>query len=51
VYRVRLIIPNVGAFTLPVLGHSTEPIVLIGRDILNQFRITFDGPNQVAEFH
>jgi hypothetical protein len=25
--------------------------VLVGRDILNQFRITFDGPNQVPEFH
>jgi hypothetical protein len=51
VYRVRLTIAGVGAFTLPVLGHSNEPHVLIGRDILNQFRITFDGPNQVTEFH
>ena len=51
VYQIRLVIPNVGTFRLDVLGHSDESFVLIGRDILNHFRITFDGPNQVTEFH
>ncbi len=51
VYRDRFVIASVGDFTLRVVGHSDETFVLLGRDILNQFRITFDGPNQVAEFH
>jgi hypothetical protein len=51
VFRVRLFIANFGTFTIPVLGHSAEPYILVGRDILNRFRVTFDGPNQVSEFH
>lgn len=51
VYQIRLVIPNVGGFLLDVLGHSNEQYVLIGRDILNKFSITFDGPNHVTEFH
>jgi len=51
VCQIRLLISNVSAVVLDVLGHSDEPYVLIGRDILNAFRITFDGPNQVTEFH
>jgi hypothetical protein len=51
VIEVSLFIPNLGVYLLRVLGHSAEPYVLIGRDILNKFRVTFDGPNQVTEFH
>lgn len=51
VFEVSLFIPNLGVYPLQVLGHSAEPYVLIGRDILNLFRITYDGPNQVTEFH
>jgi hypothetical protein len=50
-YRVRLRIPNVGDLSLEVLGHSAEDAVLVGRDVLNRYRVTFDGPNLVAEFH
>ena len=49
-YEVSMFTANLGVFQLPVLGHSAEPFMLIGRDILNQFRITFDGPIQVTEF-
>ena len=51
VYQIRLTIPGVGGFDIDVIGHAAEPYVLVGRDILNLFRITYDGPNQVTEFH
>lgn len=50
-YDVNVEIPGVVTATARVVGHPTEPTMLIGRDILNQFRITFDGPNQTSEFH
>lgn len=50
-YEVGLDIPGVARLTLKVLGHSYEPFILIGRDVLNLFRVTFDGPNQTVEFH
>jgi hypothetical protein len=50
-YQVGLDIPGVARLVLSVLGHSNEPFLLLGRDVLNLFRITFDGPNQSVEFH
>lgn len=47
VFHVRIVIPGVGDFLREVLGYSAEPFVLIGRDILNRYRITFDKPNRV----
>ncbi len=32
-----------------VLSHPEEPYVLLGRDVLNHFRITLDGPNLVLD--
>jgi hypothetical protein len=32
-------------------AHPDEDHVLLGRDILNQFRVTFDGPAKEVEFH
>lgn len=32
--------------TVPVLAADNEPYVLLGRDVLNQFRILLDGPNR-----
>lgn len=49
-YRLQLFIPGVGGFQLDVLGHSNEKYVLVGRDVLNNYRVTIDGPNQVTEF-
>jgi predicted aspartyl protease len=34
---------------LEILAHQEEPFVLLGRDVLNQFRILLDGPNQAFE--
>ena len=51
VCRVAIDIPGVGRVEADALAHPSEPFVLIGRDILNLFRVTFDGPNQVVEFH
>jgi predicted aspartyl protease len=51
VYRFRLVIPGVIDLVVDALGHSTEPHVLVGRDALNQLRVTFDGPNNIVEFH
>lgn len=32
--------------TVPVLASQSEPYVLLGRDVLNRFRVLLDGPNQ-----
>jgi predicted aspartyl protease len=34
-----------------VLASSEEPYVLLGRDVLNSFRIILDGPQQFLEIH
>jgi hypothetical protein len=51
VCRVAIDITGVGQVDVDVIVHPAEPFVLIGRDILQLFRVTFDGPNQVVEFH
>lgn len=50
-YEVDVEIPGVAIVSTKVITHPSEPFVLIGREILNLFRVTFDGPNQVVEFH
>jgi hypothetical protein len=50
-YPVSFEIPGVAVLTITAASHPHEPFVLIGRDVLNLFRVTFDGPNQVVEFH
>jgi hypothetical protein len=51
VYRVRLAIAGLASVLVEALGHGNEPFVLVGRDVLNYWKVTFDGPNQVVEFH
>lgn len=51
IYSVDVEIPRVAVISVKVIGHPDEPTVLIGRNILNLFRVTFDGPNLTAEFH
>jgi hypothetical protein len=50
-YDVLLEIPGVVAVLLTVLSHSQEPYILVGRDVLNDLRVPFDGPAGVTEFH
>jgi predicted aspartyl protease len=35
--------------SLEVIAVDHEPFVLLGRDLLNEFRITLDGPNRMLE--
>ncbi|HEX4610810.1 MAG TPA: hypothetical protein VH092_21650 [Urbifossiella sp.] len=51
VYDVGIENPGVAVLTVRAVGHPTEPTTLVGRDVLNMFRVTFDGPNQTTEFH
>jgi hypothetical protein len=51
VYRVRLDLPGLAPLLVGAIAHGDEKYVLIGRDILNQFRVTFDGPAGATEFH
>lgn len=44
----------IGIATLPlrrysVVTHTDEPWVLLGRDVLNGYRVVFDGPNLILE--
>jgi hypothetical protein len=32
-----------------VLAIANEPFVLLGRDVLNHFRMTLDGPNSLLD--
>ena len=49
VYPVRLTVDGLGTVAIPVLASSGEPWVLLGRDVLNRYRIVLDGPNQTLE--
>jgi predicted aspartyl protease len=45
-YSVTLKIRDVSAVTVEALCAEGEDIILLGRDVLNHFRITLDGPRQ-----
>lgn len=51
VYDIDIEITGVVIVSTSAITHANEPYVLIGRDILNLFRVTFDGPNQTVEFN
>jgi predicted aspartyl protease len=42
---------GVRAVGLPVTLNPTADEIIIGRDVLNQLRITLDGPGEVVEIH
>ncbi len=50
VYQLRLVIPGVIDVMVAALGHASEAHILVGRDVLNQLCITFDGLNNAIEF-
>jgi hypothetical protein len=35
--------------TVEVLAHPAEPFILLGRDVLNHYRILLDGPKLALE--
>ena len=48
-FLVQIQIRDLPSQLVEVLASHDEPYVLLGRDILNQFRIMLDGPNLVLE--
>jgi hypothetical protein len=44
-YRVRIILPTFRAVSVDVVAHPAEEYILLGRDLLNRYMITMDGPN------
>ena len=48
-YCVELTIRSSQRKTVEVIAHAEEPFVLLGRDILNDFRIILDGPRLFLE--
>jgi len=49
IYDLRLTVAGFDAVAVEVLVRSDEPWVLLGRDVLNRYRIVLDGPNQTLE--
>src|SRR5262245_45737149 len=49
VYAVVLGVHDFATQTLKVASHSEESWVLLGRDVLNRFRIVLDGPRLALE--
>lgn len=48
-YLVELTIRNASPLAVEVLAHPAEPYVLLGRDILNHFRLILDGPELILD--
>jgi predicted aspartyl protease len=49
IYPVSFAISGREPLTIEVAAHKEELYVLLGRDVLNQYCITLDGPNQRLE--
>jgi predicted aspartyl protease len=45
VFHVRLRIHNLAPIAVDVAASDGEPHVLLGRDVLNRYKIVLDGPN------
>jgi predicted aspartyl protease len=48
-YRVELALHDLEAVMVEVLAHPEEPFILLGRDVLNRYRIVLDGPRLALE--
>lgn len=49
VYQLRLAIRDLDPILVDVAASDGEPHILLGRDVLNRYRIILDGPNQRLE--
>jgi predicted aspartyl protease len=49
IYSIRLAIRGLDPIPVSVAAHGGEQYVLLGRDLLNRYKITLDGPNQKLE--
>ena len=48
-YVVFLQIHDMHPFGVEVVAHDDESFILLGRDVLNKFRVVLDGPDQILE--
>jgi hypothetical protein len=48
-FLVQIQLRGLAPLVVEVLASPEEPYVLLGRDVLNRFRVTLDGPNLVPE--
>jgi len=48
-FLVRIELRGLPPHVVKVLASPEEPYVLLGRDVLNRFRVTLDGPKLVLE--
>jgi Aspartyl protease len=48
-YDVSLTLAGFQPLSVEVFASEGEPWVLLGRDVLNRYRIVLDGPNQTLE--
>lgn len=45
VFEVWLTLPTFNPILLEVTAHASEPWILLGRDVLNRYKVLFDGPS------
>lgn len=50
-FVIRLAVRQAPPLTIELVACPGEPFVLLGRDVLNQFRIVLDGPQLSLEIH
>jgi hypothetical protein len=48
-FWVEIEVHQLHPLTIEVLSHDDEQFILVGRDILNHFRVLLDGPNRMLE--
>ena len=48
-YRVQIGIHEFPPVMIEAIAHAEEPFVLLGRDVLNRFRLLLDGPQLLLE--
>jgi predicted aspartyl protease len=48
-YKLELAVHTLPSERVEVIAHDDEPYVLLGRDVLNRFRILLDGPGLALE--
>jgi hypothetical protein len=49
IYLVEVLVHDYAPVRVAVLAGENEPYVLLGRDLLNHFRILLDGPGRSLE--
>lgn len=50
-YRVQLGIHQWPPHMIEAIVHAAEPVVLLGRDVLNHYRLLLDGPQLILELN